>query len=226
MAKKKPTRKELLKSPDEFMTFSNRAAEFLAGHTTGLKYIGLALIVVAVAYLAVHFYFRSVHKKGQDAYNEAYYTLIEDFKPDLDPEKLRTSEELFQKLLDEYGRSKAARLALVQLAHAKYIRKDYDEAIALYRRFLDQVSGETEYESLTNLALSGCYESKGDLKAAMESLNPILERPDNPFKEAAMMSLARLYRLDNKFAKEKEILEQFVEKHQDSPFLPIVKSRL
>ena len=226
MAKKKTTRKELLKKEDEFLTISARAINYFNAHVNQFKIIGVVLAVIIVAYIAVHFYMRSVNKKGQDAYNNAYYTLTQKTGPDLDPQTLKQSEELFQKLRHEYGMSKAARLALPQIAFMKFVEKEYDEAIALYREFLDEVSGNPEYESLTRLALSACYEAKGDLNAAMEALNHIIKQPENSFKESAMLSIARLYRLDHKDEKSKEILKEFVEKYPTSPFLPMAKARL
>ncbi len=226
MAKKKSTRKELLKKEDEFLTLSSRAINYFNAHLNQFKFIGVVVVVIIVAYIAVHFYMRSVNKKGQNAYNDAYYTLTQKTGPDLDPETLKKSEELFQKLRDEYGMSKAARLALPQTAFMKFVGKKYDEAIALYREFLDEISGNTEYESLTRLALAACFEAKGDLNAAMETLNFILKQPENSFKESAMLSIARLYRLDNKDEKSKEILKEFVEKFPTSPFLPMAKARL
>jgi hypothetical protein len=53
-----------------------------------------------------------------------------------------------------------------------------------------------------------------------------LDRPYDPFKEAAMLSLARLFRLDNKPEKARETLKAFVEKHKDSPFLSMAKAHL
>jgi outer membrane protein assembly factor BamD (BamD/ComL family) len=74
--------------------------------------------------------------------------------------------------------------------------------------------------------MAACYEAKGDLNAAMETLNILLKQPDNPFQESAMLSLARLYRLDNKDAQSQEVLKKFVEKYPTSPFLPMAKARL
>jgi len=226
MAKKKITRKELLKGEDEFLTLSGRAANFVSTHMQQVKYLGIAVAVIAIAYLAGTTYLRYVNKKGQDAYNTAYSAARQSMKPGFKPDELKKSEELFNQVMDEYGLSKAARLSLPQVAYVKFLEKKYDEAIQLYRKFSEKISGDMEYESLTNLALAACYEAKGDHKTAMETLNTILGHPENPFKEPAMLSLARLYRLDNKDKKAREILKEFVEKYPTSPFLPMAKARL
>ena len=223
---KKTSRKELLKGTDEFLTLSSKAVNFITTHLHELKYAGFVIAILVVAYLGVTTYLRYVNKNGQNAYNTAYQTLTKEMKPDANPDNLRKSEELFNKVTDDYGLSKVARLALPQIAYLKFLDKKYDEAIVLYRKFLDKVSGNTEYELMTNLALAACFEAKGDLKTAMETLIPVVEIPDNSFREPAMLSLARLYRLDNRPEKAREILNDFVEQYAGSPLLPFAKAQL
>jgi predicted negative regulator of RcsB-dependent stress response len=223
---KKTSRKELLKGTDEFLTFSSKAVNFMTTHLRELQYAGFAIAIIVVAYLGVTTYLRYVNKNGQNAYNTAYQTLTKEMKPDANPDNLRKSEELFNKVTDDYGLSKVARLALPQLAYLKFLDKKYDEAIVLYRKFVGKVSGNIEYELMANLALAACFEAKGDLKTAMETLIPVVEIPDNSFREPAMLSLARLYRLDNRPEKAREILTEFVEQYADSPLLPFAKAQL
>lgn len=226
MAKKKITRKELLKGTDEFLTFSGKAVNFISTHLRELKIVGLAIAFLAVAYLGITTYLNYVNKNGQNAYNEAYNTLVKEMRPDANTDNLRKSEELFKKVTDDYGLSKAARLALPQIAYLKFVEKKYDEAIVLYQKFLDKVSEDTEYKFMANLALAACFEAKGDLKTAIDALIPVVEPPDNSLSEVAKLSLARLYRLDSKPDKAKEILKGFIEEYTDSPFLPLAKAFL
>jgi predicted negative regulator of RcsB-dependent stress response len=226
MAKKKMTRKELLKGPDEFLTFSGRAFIFFNEHTRLLQYIGIGIAIIVVAYLAVNTYIRHINKKATEVYDTAYLLAAKTMQPEAKPADLKKSQELFEKLKEEHGFAKSSKLAFPQLAYGKFVDGKYDEAISLYKDFLKKVEGNQSYESLTNLALAACYEAKGDFKSAISILNPVLMIPDHPFKETAMLNLARLYRLDNNPDKEKEILKQFVEAYGDSPFLAQAKARL
>lgn len=226
MAKKKISRKELLKGPDEFLTFSSRAAGFASAHGQQLQYLGLAIVLIVAGYFAMRTYLGYVNKKGQNAYDIACDTLAESLEPNKVPGDLQKPEELFTRVIDEYGLSKAARLALPQIAYVKFLNKEYDEAIVSYRKFLDKVSGDVQYKSLTNLALATCYEAKGDFKAAIETLRLVVEIPGDRFNETAMLNLARVYRLNNRPEKAKEILNQFIEKYKDSSFLPMAKAYL
>jgi len=228
MAKKKLSRKELLKGTDEFLTISTRAATFFGSHLRELKIIGIAVLVIIVGYLSVYGYMRHINKKGQEAYNLAYNTLTDNLNPGASamPENLKKAEGLFEEVIKEYGMSKAARLALPQVGHVKFSEKKYDDAISFYDQFAEKVSGDKEYEDLTSLALASCYEAKGELKKAISILASLVKVQANPFRETAMLSLERIYRLDNQPEKANDILEKFVREYETSPFLPMAKARL
>ena len=226
MAKKKLTRKELLKGTDEFLTLSTRATIFFGAHLRELKIVGIAVAIIIAGYLSIYGYMRHINKKGQEAYNLAYDTLSDNLNPGATPEKLKEAEELFEKVIEEYGMSKAARLALPQVGHVKFTEKKYDDAISFYEQFSQEVSGDKEYEDLTSLALASCYEAKGELKKAISILVSQVEVPANPFRETAMLSLERIYRLDNQPEKANDILQKFVSEYKTSPFFPMAKARL
>jgi len=226
MAKKKVTRKELLKGTDEFLTFSARTVIFVKEHSRPFTYLGTVIAAIALIYLGVNTYLNYVNKKGQNAYNIAYYSFAKNIDPKTDQKNLKEPAELFEQVMDKYGLSKVSRLAPPELAYLKFLEKKYDEAISLYQKFLDGLPENSPYQSLAKLALAACFEGKGELGRAIETLKQIMSGPDEFFKEQAMLSLARVYRLDNQQEKSSEILTEFVEKFKASSFLPMAKALL
>ena len=226
MAKKKLTRKELLKDNDEFISLSSRAVIFVNQHSRQFIYLGLALVAVVIIYIGASIYMGHINKKGQELYNKAYYRLIKNMTPDADQKYLKQSAEIFQKVKNSYGISKAARLALPELAYLKFIEKKYEDAIPLYQDFLANVPDNMPYQSMARIALAACFEAEGDFSEAIQYLNQIIAETDGFFKEYAMFSLARVYRLAKQDEKSIEILKEFSEKFKSSPFLPLVKSHL
>lgn len=228
MANKKISRKELLKSPDEFLTLSSRAAVFFGAHVRELKIVGIAVVVIVAGYLSVYAYMGHVNKKGQEAYNLAYNALTDTAEPGATPgeEDLKAAEDLFEQVIDQYGMSKAARLALPQVGHIKFTQENYEDAVRYYDRFKEEISGRKDYEDLTSLALASCYEAKGEMEKSISILKPLVADPANPFRETAMLNLERVYRLDNQPDKAHDILEKFVEEFKTSPFLSMAKARL
>ena len=146
MAAKKISRKELLKGPDEFLTFSSRAILFFKDHTTLFSYIGVGIVVLICIYLGINTYMKFVNKKGQIAYNEAYYALARSQNSEPAKEDLKEPVELFEKVTDKYSLSKASRLALTELANLKYREKKYDEAISLYKEYLAKIQDDKPYK--------------------------------------------------------------------------------
>lgn len=226
MAAKKVSRKELLKGPDEFQTVSGRAILFYKSHSTLFSYIEVGIVILVCVYLGINTYMKYINKKGQTAYNDAYYSLADTLNAEEEMRDLKQPIELFEKVKDKYGLSKASRLALPELAHLKFREKKFDEAISLYKQYLADARDNAPYEDMTKLALAACYEEKGDLKDAAEFLKQLVDDPGFFFQEQAMLSLARVYRLSDQPEKSREILKEFVEKYDSSPFLPQVKAQL
>jgi len=227
MVKKRVTRKQLLKGPDEFLTFTEKAALFVREHDREFKYIAGAVAAILLIYLGINAGIGYINEKGQSAYNMAY-DLMGAQNTGLSPEseELKRSAELFQKVLDDYGLSKASRLALPELAYLKMVEKKYDEAIPLYQEFLDKAPKNSPYQSLARIAIATCHEAMGEYEQAIEVLNQVNAQADDAFKEEALFSLVRIHRLAGQKDKAKEILEEFVEKFQSSPYLPMAKAHL
>ena len=226
MAEKKRTRKELLKSQDEFMTFSSRAIRFVRGHSTHFTYVGMALVAIILIYLGINTYTKYKNRKGQEAYNIAYYALSKNIGKEADPDIIAQSGEQFQMVIEKYAATKTGKLALPELAFLRFKEKNYDEAINLYEEFLEKVNNRPSYQSLARMALATCYEEKGESQRAIEILEKLYNNPDNFIAEQSMLSLARLYRVTNQQEQAKKILKEFVERYQESPFLPFAKAYL
>lgn len=223
MAKTKITRKDLLKKPDEFITISTKVVTFVTGHTRQFKIAGMVLIGIIIIGIGIGIYVKYIDKKAQATYNMAYYAISKNLDPEKDKEEFEESKKLFTEVIESYGISKVASLALPEIAFIDFLQKNYDDAIAGYSKFLDQSTDES-YKSLARIALAVCYEEKGDYEKAISILEILISGPDDFFKEQAMLNQARIYRLSNKQEKSNEILREFVDKFKTSPFLPLAKA--
>jgi outer membrane protein assembly factor BamD (BamD/ComL family) len=222
---KKTRRKQLLKSPDEFLTFSEKVALFAREHTRLFEMAGTAVAAALLIYLGITTYLNHVNKTGQIAYNNAYDEVVKEMNEKPEKRDLKKPEELFKEVTQDYRFSKVSRLVPPQLAYLKFQEKKYDDAISLYRVFLKESPAVT-YRSLARLAIEACYEEKGELTRAADELNWIMARPSSPFREQAMLGLARVYRLSNQNDKAREVLKEFIETFKDSPLLPLANAYL
>jgi predicted negative regulator of RcsB-dependent stress response len=223
---KKISRKELLKSEDEFLTFSGRTMLYVRDHAKPFKYAGAAVVALLVVYLGVYGYLGHVERKGQSAYNEAYYALEKSRSSNKGPEKLQSVQDSFRNVIDQYSRSEAGKLARPELAHLKFMDKKYEEAVPLYLQFMEKTDGDSPYRSFAMLALAGCYEEMGENDKALEMLKRITSNPEGPAAELASLNLSRVYRLTGQNEKSRETLKEFEAKYKDSPFLPLVQAHI
>jgi tetratricopeptide (TPR) repeat protein len=161
-----------------------------------------------------------------ETYNTAYYHLVKNLTSISDQEGVKETQGLFREVMDQYGISKVAPLALPQLAFLNYQEKNYDEAISLYEAYLDEVMDNPPYRSLTWLAMAACYEEKDEREKAVEILKRIVAQPEGYFKEQALWQLARLYRLSDRNEESKEMLETFLEEFETSPYAPMARALL
>jgi len=228
MAKKRVTRKQLLKEPDEFLTFTEKAVLYIREHDRKFKYIAGIVGVIILLYVGVNTGVGYINKKGQSAYNMGYRLMssLDDTGLSPESEEVKQAGELFQEVLDDYSLSRASRLAFPELAYVKMVEKKYDEAIPLYQEFLDKAPENSPYQSLARIAIAACHEAKGEFEQAIEILNQVAAHADDIFKEQALFSLARLYSLAGQKDKAREILEEFVEKYQNSPYYALAKAHL
>jgi outer membrane protein assembly factor BamD (BamD/ComL family) len=222
---KKVSRKQLLKSPDEFLSFSEKVALFARKHSRLFEMAGTAVAVALLIYLGITTYLNYVNKKGQMAYNKAYDEMVKEMNEKPEKRDLKKPEELFKEVTEDYRFSRVSRLVPPQVAYLKFQEKKYDDAISLYKFFLKEPPDAT-YGSLARLAIAACYEEKGELTTAVDELKSIIARPSSPFKEQAMLGLARVYRLSNQNEKARDVLKEFVETFKDSPLLPLANAYL
>jgi outer membrane protein assembly factor BamD (BamD/ComL family) len=223
---KKTTRKNLIKSEDEFLTISARALSFFNSHLRELKIAAIVIAAGCVVFLATTSFYRHINKKGQEAYNHAYSALSEQIKPEMDADKLTNVHDLFAKVVEDHSMSKVADLALPQLAFLKFMDGKSEEAIRLYMDFKEKRSGDKDFLTLSTLAIATSHEANGDVDKAIGLLDPVASDQANRFRETALFTLARLYKLAGREARAAELARDFIEEFQGSPFEPIAKTYL
>jgi predicted negative regulator of RcsB-dependent stress response len=226
MTKNKISRKELLKSSDEFMTLSSKAIEFVRGHKRQFDYLVMAILGLIVIYIGGYTYVKYMNKKGMEAYGAAYQAAIKVTEGSKDLTAEKKVKGLFEQVAKDYQSYKAGKLAIPEVAHAEYDEKQYDKAIASYEKYIAAAKDNDPSKPLAMLSISGCYEAKGEYDKASQSYEKVMEGPDDSIKELAMLGLARVYRMSNKQDKSNETLKQFKEKFPKSTFIQIADSLL
>jgi predicted negative regulator of RcsB-dependent stress response len=226
MAKKKITRKELLKKDDEFISLSNRVAQYVSAHLKQIQYVILSIMIIIAIGIGINFYFRHLDKKALAAYNLAYRNLMSDSSPESTEDNIKRSIEELEKLLKKYGRTKMAALALPQLANLKFRDGKYDKAIALYQTYLERDKPSSIYSSMAHFGIAAAYEAKGEHQSAISHLKKIVDEGHSSLKDEAMFSLGRVYALSGQSEMSREVFKEFVNQFKESPLFPFAKANL
>lgn len=226
MAKKKITRKELLKKDDEFISLSHRVVQYASAHAKQIQYVILSVVIIIAIVIGIGLYFRHLNKKAVAAYNLAYKEMVSNLSSEAANDTIKGSVAEFDELIKNYGWTKVATLAIPQLAYLKFGQGKYDEAISLYQTYLKRDKSGPVYRSMAHFGLAASYEAKGDHQSAISHLKKIVDGENSLFKEEAMFSLGRVYALSGQQEMSREIFRDFVNQFKESPLLPLAKAYL
>jgi len=226
MAKKRETRKELLKKEDEFISLSTRIYRSAVEHRRKIQGAAICVLALMVIIAGISLYFRHINQKALAGYNTAYKNLVSDSSSKASEESIQRSVEELERLIREYGWTKMAKLSIPQLAYLKFGQGNYDEAISLYTTYLKKLGDDSIYRPMAHFGLAACYEAKADYQSAIGHLEKIIENDAAFLKEEAMFSLGRMYDLSGQKELSKETFQKFVSQFPQSPLLPLAKARL
>jgi len=226
MAKKKTTRKELLKKDDEFISLSTKFFQYVSTHGKQIQYLTVSVMIIIAIVIAISLYFKHLNKKSLAAYNLAYTNLVSDSSSDISEDTINKSIEELDSLIKKYGWTKMATLAIPQLAYLKFGQGKYDEAISLYQTYLKKDKSASIYHLMTHFGLAAAYEAKSEHQSAIKHLKKIIDDENKFLKEEAMFSLGRLYALSGQQEMSKETFTDFINQFKESPLVPLAKANL
>ena len=213
--KKSISRKELLKKTDEFITTSNKIANWVTVHYQKVIWVGAVVVLVVGSFFGYRAYAAHQEKQGR----EAYFAALE--LPEITQKITKLSA-----VTTDYPRTQGAQKAWTSLGHLYYQQKDFTRALNAYRSALSQGKLLPEFQSLINESLAYVLEEKGDLKGAADTFSQILKEPDPLLKENAHLNLARVQVKLGQTKEAKSTYQDFLKSFPNSIYAPLVRDRL
>lgn len=227
MAKKKITRKELVKGPDEFITLTGKVIQWSRENTKPLIYgvSGFFLLVILVTGYSMHRESRrqaaaallsqivNTYQAAENSQDDSVKALAA-VKPDL------------ERLVSRYGSLSEGRLGRILYGHLDLAGNAPDDAAGMYGAALDDFKNDP---TLTNTILNGLATAsmeKGDNKAAIGYFEKIADGSSRMLKDAALFHLGHLYRIEGESEKSHAAYERLGTDFPDSMFADMAREKL
>lgn len=224
MTPKKLTRKELLKTPDEFLTLSDRTFHFIREHSKQFINIGFIVLAVVVLGFAINWYLNSQTARALAAYNQAAMEIPPE--SEYDAGEVQQAISALEGVVKEWNAKQPTQYALLDLGRLYYRAGEYDKSLDAYQKFLATISKSDDplrYYVLDSIAYA--YEAKGELDKAVESWNKIVALPGKLLKEEAYLGLGRIYQALNKKSEAAKAYQSYLTEYPNSPRAVLAKAK-
>ena len=228
MAKKrKKTRKELLKEPDEFITLSSKFLGFAAEHKSLITYsitiiLGLAVIISGIRFFSI----RAENRAA--ALLDNSLTTYESLKNEKKiPEEVYAAVSPdFQLILDKYGSKESGKIARLTFANICYNAGKYKQAIELYKTSLEDFKKHPLVQDEVVGSLGYAWEQLKDYATAAGYFEKLTSAPEPNMRAEALYHLGWLYGKLGQTEKSRAAYNKILSEHQDFIYLDLVKERM
>ncbi len=227
MAKpKKVSRKQLLKEPDEFLTFSGKMLNYVVEHKKSIIAVSSGVLLALIIFSVVQYMGYRAENRAFDLLSDAwgrYEAVLEEKTP---AEAYEAVKADLDALLASYGDAEAGKMGRVIYANIAYEAEKPDRAVTLYDAALAAFDGDPD---LKNLILSGLGYAHEQRKAYEESVayfERIVAGKSPVLKSEAYFNLGRIYELLEQPEKSRKAYETLVSDYTDSIYADMVKEQL
>jgi predicted negative regulator of RcsB-dependent stress response len=210
-------RRKDLRQPDEFVTLSRQAVNYVEAHRTTALFVIGTLVLLLVAILVFRALRASRETSAAQAYVQAHALL--------DDKKYPEAATAFQQVADGYGSTGYADLALLESANALMMAGRAAEAAVAYQKLLDANPATDYLRQLALVRLGAAQEQSDKAAEAARAYASAVDLP-GPYGEEALVGQARVAETSGDTATAKDLYTRFLQKYPGSDRFALVTSRL
>ena len=226
MAKKKRvTRKQLLKEPDEFLTFSAKTIQFAANHRKGVLGLAIGVVIAALAVAGFQYFSALSERHAYGMFEPARLSCLAELSGGGTPAAREETVKQLEKVIEDYPSTTAARFSLLLYGDLSYQAGNYDKAIELYEKAQAAFPEERVIQTLIWNGLGYAYEAKKDYKAAAAYFRKIAEGSGPFLKADAYESLGQMMEALNDREKAVEAYDQVLKVRDDPSSFPVAEEK-
>ncbi|WP_319522955.1 tetratricopeptide repeat protein [uncultured Desulfosarcina sp.] len=226
MAKGTVTRKQLLKEPDQFITFSGKLIAFGRSHLKPIL-IGAGIFVALILAVAVA---GQISNRNESKASQRIEQALAKYSAAFRDTDAKTAYDRvkgdFTEIFDQYGAKSAVKIARIVYGDISYNAGDADTAIAMYTQALKDLG---DASSLKNIVLSGlghAYLLKGADADAIRCFETLSRDEETTMKSGALFNLAWLYDKAGEKEKSRASYEALLAEYPNTIYGDLVKEKI
>ena len=194
----KITRKELLKEPDQFLSFSEKAMLFFTKNRSKVIITITAVLIAGLSFLG----YKSYQKSQIMKYEALYFNMVEMVKT----EGIEVDELI--KIRDQIRFRSHRNRASLLLADLYYMNKEIDKAQTTFLEIINDSQGLNH--QMANIGLAYIYEAKGELRDAINLYKSVIDENTSFPLFQVYWSLARCHVNNNDNSNALQILREML----------------
>ncbi len=183
-----PRRKDLKK--DEFVSLLTKGVEFIRQWKRIIVGISISAVIIILILLVIRDQKLKSEMRSGEEFRKAII-LYQESKGD--QKKISEAEELFKKIVSNYGQTLYGGISYIYLGNIYYEGRQWDKAIEAYNALLSSQWNIPPYNYIAIESISYCYEGKGDYAGALVWYKRLYEILPEKMRERALLSMARCY---------------------------------
>ncbi len=226
MAAKYKSRKELLKKPDEFITFTGRAISIARDYQNQITYTLLAIVAIGFIFLGYRFFAQRAETKAFSMLQKSQSAYEKQKAASSSEEAYNTVSQAFQDIIKKYGGNAGGKLARVVYANISYEAGQYEKAITLYNQSLNDFQDDKAVNNLILSSLGHAYQQMQDTQNAVVFFERAAAQTDSFVREDALFNLGWVYHKMGQADKSRQTLQQIVDDYPNSLYFDMVQEEL
>jgi tetratricopeptide (TPR) repeat protein len=226
MAIKKKTRKQLIKEPDEFITFTGKAISFVTRYQKQISFMLCAIVAIALIFFGYRFFAQRAETKAFTRLGQiqSQYNTLKKTSPGT--AAYSQVSEAFQIIIKKYGGNAGGKLARVIYANISFEAQQYEKAIALYKQSLKDFKDDKLIYNMILSNLGHAYQRVEDEQNAAAYFEKAASATDSPIREDALFNLGLMYEKLGEATKSQKMFQEILNNHPDSIYFDVVEEEL
>ncbi len=223
----KSSRKDL-RQPDEFITFTQRALDWIVTNKMMLIAGGTLVIAIVLAFFGWRWYVESATQKASAAFVQARQimqarvvpqegaeeTSLADGTYASEDDKLRAALASLESVKKEFSSSATATLATYFIGECHWKLGEYDKAVAAFEEYLRSAGPSGELSAFAVEGIGATLEDQGKFEEAKQQYRRLTEEP---FVSQRARGQYHLARMEQKLGNAEQAATMFKELMRDFP---------